>query len=136
MQITRQDYHNALDRGWQGRGWVDGIRFAGRDTELQLCALGALMLGFSQGNNLGHPLAGDRALMQLPVELNSIAMASNNAGSKERALAAVHKLIDRQWPEGKTYDVEGLYVPPAPTLPDSLTDLLETTIPVSLLADA
>lgn len=137
MQITKQDYHNALDRGWQGRGWVAGIRFTGlTDETMRLCALGALQLGFSEFNSFNNPIIGDRLLIKMPIELCAIAETSNSAGSKERALAAVHALIDRHWPEGTTYDVEGLYVPPAPTLPASLTDLLETTIPASLLADA
>ena len=104
--LTKQNVLDAMTRGWYGLEWVNGRLFVDplhvneyisdyRNGCTQACALGAMSRGLGLEARVFQPKLSDI------LSPSMIAYASNGAGSKEKAIAAVTGLLNRVWPEGK-----------------------------------
>lgn len=91
-RIPRNEFISAMKKGWEQVGWVAYKRGEDKNKSyveppnprvVAACALGAAQIGLGYeitSGMLGHTL------------LHKIAWASNSAGSKEAAIAAVEAL--------------------------------------------
>lgn len=92
VAVQKRVFLALMEEGWKDKGWVNGIRHADNNV----CALGAAEVGVQQvfGENYYYSIEGLLPALHLhkrgKLGINAlIASASNDAGSKSAAIAAV-----------------------------------------------
>lgn len=129
LSLTKASFLAAMVAGWEGLGWNSGSYFAdetGRNSDYggnyvlpfiytdkakTVCAWGAVAKFFNAANAQEmHQSDFGRAARNAGLDVQCIAGVSNDAGSKEKAIEAVTKYLDENWPDDVTvtFDYEKL----------------------------
>jgi len=120
VTVNRTDFLAAMIAGWQGLGWNNGSYFAGGNAKEKkpvehsyryskeaktVCAWGALAKFYNAADSSSIHQNFEHSARNAGIKL-FIADVSNEAGSKAKAIAAVTKHVNDNWPDDKTVTFE------------------------------